>query len=407
MMTLSRRNLIALGAGSALVPCAPGLRVAMGATPGTKNNVLVFLYLRGGMDGLQMVAPADDGNYHDNRPTIGVRSDGLTAGYNVGALDGTQFFIHPLAGRLKTLFDQKSLAIIHAVGVPTDSRSHFEAQALVDKGMASHEQEMGNGWLARHITIRPGPLGDFAATTDVSTGSSALVGVPGLIPTTGLEYLPNTLLPERAALITALNSGTAPSAVSARNTVKLLDTVREKSKNLPPDPGGNGSYSFNALSQNMKSLAHVLKFDLGVEAAIVDNTGVWDTHENIPQYFSNAARELSTALYAFTQDVGPEVMSRVTIVAMTEFGRRVEENSNGGTDHGSASTMMVLGAGVNGGKIYGQWPGLASKNLNGGDLAVTTDYRQVLAEVLVKRMGQSAIDQIFPTIKYAPLGLAR
>jgi uncharacterized protein (DUF1501 family) len=305
------------------------------------------------------------------------------------------------------MYDTKSPASVHATGVPTTSRSHFESQALVDLGMASNESPPGGGWLTRHLKSRPGALGDFAATTDSATGSSALIGAPGLIPTDSLETLPISIDKQRAALIAAVNEGsTAASAVAARHTIKLLDIVREKTAKVPLAPPGNGNYTYGALSQKLKPLARVLKFDLGVEVAVVDYPAVWDTHENILQYFTNATRELSDSLFAFADDLGA-MMNRVTIVAMTEFGRRVEENSNGGTDHGEASCMLALGAGINGGKIYGQWPGLADTKASGGDLKVTTDYRQVLSELLVKRMSQTSIGQVFPTITYTPLGIAR
>jgi len=405
-MTLTRRNIMALAAGAGLVPFAPGVQIAKAATPSAGNNILVFIYLRGGMDGLAMVAPAEDGIYRDNRRNSAVRSSGVNAGLPVGALDGTPFFLHPAARQLKLMYDNKSLAIVHAAGVPTTSRSHFESQALVDLGMASNEPTPGAGWLTRHLQTRPGALGDFSATTDSATGSSALVGAVGLIPTESLEYLPNSIDAQRGALIAAVNEGNSASAQAARRTVKLLDVIRDKTAKAPPAPTGNGSYTFGPLSQSLKPLARVLKLDLGVEVAVVDYPAVWDTHENILQFFTNATREFSDSLFAFTDDLG-DLMSRVTIVAMTEFGRRVEENSNGGTDHGEASCMFALGAGVNGGKIYGQWPGLADTKLSGGDLKVTTDYRQVLSELLVKRMGQTSLDQVFPTIKYTPLGLAR
>lgn len=228
----------------------------------------------------------------------------------------------------------------------------------------------------------------------------------GVIPTGSLESLPLTVFPQRAQLIAALNGGNAASAQSARLTLDLITTIRQRSAALPPRSTANGNYTFGPLSEALKSLARVVQLDLGVEVAVVDYRGVWDTHQNIPQLFTNAVSELSNSLFAFTDDLG-DIMKRVTVVVMTEFGRRVEENSNAGTDHGEASCVLALGAGINGGKIYGQWPGLAHTQLSGGDLHVTTDYRQVLSELLVKRMGQTSIGQVFPTIKYTPLGIAQ
>jgi uncharacterized protein (DUF1501 family) len=403
-MTLTRRNMMAMAAGTGLVPLSSTLRVGLAAEPGAQNNIFVFLFLRGGMDGLQLVAPADDAGYRDNRGGIGVRSSGAGSGYHLGALDGVDFFMHPRARQLKQMFDDKTLAIVHAAGVPTESRSHFESQALVDCGSAAREPQQPSGWLGRHLRTRPGPLGDFAATADVTNARSALMGMGGVLPITSLEYLPNTVLADRASMIAAVNGGDSPVARSARQTLRVLETVRERTKGVPRVD--NPNYTALPLSRTLKDLARVIKFGLGLETAVVDY-GAWDTHENIPLFFNTAAGELSNALFAFTDDLGPELMKRVTIVAATEFGRRVRENQNGGTDHGAASVMLALGAGVNGGRVYGQWPGLKDNQLDGGDLLVTTDYRQVLAEVLMKRMGQPAVENVFPTLAYKPLGLAR
>ena len=378
----------------------------MGAPLGAQNNILVHVFLRDGMDGLQLVAPAEDSSYRDNRRYIAVRSEGVGAGISIGTLDRVPFFLHPAARQLKTMFDNKALAIVHAAGVPTRSRSHFQSQSFADMGIADGEPEPTTGWLTRHLMTRPGDLGLFAATADITTGTTPLGGQTGVVPTGSLESLPYTVDPVRGRLIAALNQGNGASAQSARQTLDLVETIRTRTAALPPQFSDNANYTVSPFSEQLRSLARVIKLGLGVEIAAVDYRGVWDTHENIPVYFSNAVLDLSDSLFAFTDDLGP-LMSRVTIVIMTEFGRRVEQNASNGTDHGEASVMLALGAGINGGKIYGQWPGLADSQLSGGDLHITTDYRQVLSEVLVKRMGQTAIDQVFPHVTYAPLGIAQ
>lgn len=405
-MTLSRRGLLKISAAGALLPLAPGVRVAGAAPLGANNNIFVHIFLRDGMDGLQLVAPSEDGSFRDNRRRIAIRSEGLGAGFPIGSLDRVPFFLHPAAGQLKEMFNAGSLAIVHAAGMPSKSRSHFQSQTMMDMGTADNEQEPANGWLTRHLRAKTGDLGLFAATADITTGTSPLGGMAGIVPTGSLESLPYTVYPERGRLIAALNQGNAASAVAARHALDLVETVRARQDALPPRDWGLGNYTVSPFSESLRSLARVIKLGLGVETAAVDYRGVWDTHENIPLYFTQAVQDLSDSLFAFTDDLGP-LMSRVTVVIMTEFGRRVEENASGGTDHGEASVMLALGAGVNGGKIYGQWPGLADAQLSGGDLHVTTDYRQVLAEALAKRAGQPAVEAVFPTITYAPLGIFR
>ncbi len=400
-MNLTRRNLLAL-TGGGLVPFAPGLNMAFSASASPQTNVLVVIFLRFGMDGLQLVAPADDAGYRDRRRNIGLRiNSGAQSARPLGTLGGTQFFLHPQAGQLKQMFDNKSLAVVHAAGVPTGLRSHFEVQEMADKGGADNDHALNSGWLARHLAVS-GATGDFAATADSTTSTSSLNGAAGILPTGILQTLGLWVTTERAALISTLNAGDSESERSARKTLAAIALMRDKAPTSSSTP--NPNYTYGALSQKLQPLAGVIKSNLGVQLATVDFGG-WDHHENLPGLFGQQARELSDALFAFTDDLGPEFMNRVTVVTMTEFGRRVQENASVGTDHGAASVMLALGAGVNGGKIYGEWPGLRDSDLDGGDLRVTTDYRQVLAELLVKRQGQAAIQNVFPTLPYRPLGL--
>ncbi|MGE3334355.1 MAG: DUF1501 domain-containing protein [Rhodospirillaceae bacterium] len=402
-MDISRRHFLGSAAG-AMVPLAGGVRVAFGqiAAP----NILIVIFLRFGMDGLQLLAPADDPGYQDKRGNIGVKPSGFNPGRPLGILDGTQFFLHPQADQLRFMYADKSLAFVHAVGAPTRLRSHFEVQELVDQGSADNEPTTSSGWLTRHLATRnslntAGSSTRFIATSDSMLATSALRGAPGVIPANDLESFPISISPERAALLAALSAGNSGVARSTRETLDVVDAIRARGRALPQETQLN--YTYGLLSQKLQPLARVLKLDLGIEAATVDFGG-WDHHDNLPMWFGIQVRELGDALFAFANDLGP-LMQRVTIVAVTEFGRRVEENANMGTDHGAASVMMAMGAGVKGGRIYGQWPGLKEGDLDAGDLAVTTDYRQVLAEVLAKRQGQTDIARIFPHISYKPLGL--
>jgi uncharacterized protein (DUF1501 family) len=394
-MALTRRSLLTAATAGALAPVLPGVRLAFGATPG--NNVLVVIFLRFGMDGLQLLAPAEDASYRAKRASVGLRP----AGTALGAMGDTPFYLHPQAGQLRLMYNAKTLAFVHAAGTPTDLRSHFEVQAMVDKGIAGTEVDPSSGWLTRHLLAR-GLHSDFAATADTMTDSSSLSGTSGVLPTSSLTSLPYSISQDQAALIGVLNAGDNAVAQSARETLKTIAVVREKTAGLKQTTSPN--YSYGALSQKLQPLATAIKLDLGIQAAILDFEG-WDHHENIAYNFSNQITEFSNALFAFTDDLG-DAMSRVTVVTVTEFGRRVQENASAGTDHGAGSVMIALGAGINGGKIYGQWPGLADEQLDQGDLRVTTDLRQVLGELLVKRQGQTAIQSVFPNITYSPLGIA-
>ncbi len=400
-MTISRRTMLML-AGGALMPWTPGVNIALGADVGAPRNILVYIFLRFGMDGLHLLAPADDGAYRQMRPSIAINTVGLNAAPALAKLDGVQFFLHPDAGQLRQMFIDKELAFVHAVGAPTQLRSHFEVQEMVDKGIGDADIGVTNGWLARHLLTRVGPASEFLATADSVIGTSPLRGTSGIVPTTELESLPYYIDNERGDLMSALNKGNTPSAKSVQTTLKICQVVRERVSTLPRTP--NPNYTFGNLSNKLQPLARAIKMNMGIEVATVDYGG-WDHHEYINNNFSNSVEELSNALYAFTDDLGPTLMSRVTIAVQTEFGRRAYENATYGTDHGAASVMMVMGAGVAGGKIYGQWPGMKDNQLDGGDLAVTTDSRQVLSEILTTRMSQERITSVFPSVAYKPLGL--
>jgi uncharacterized protein (DUF1501 family) len=406
-MTVSRRNFMASAAAGGLVPLLPGLNVAFGAsdmgTPGgaAGNQVLVFLFLRFGMDGLSLIAPAEDGQYRDKRPTIALRTSGANPASYLDTHQGVPFFINPAARQLKTMYDAKSLAIVHAAGVPTDLRSHFEVQAMVGQGVALTEAARDTGWLARHLIAKGGERTDFAAVSDGVGLTTSLDGLGGTLSFNNLATLGSSLTGRFADAITAMHSGTSELELSVQKAVRTAAVVREKTRALEDTP--NSNYTYGALSNVLRPLAQVIKLDVGVELATADFLG-WDHHEYLINAFPQQAQELGNALFAFNDDLG-EHAARVTVVMMTEFGRRVRENANNGTDHGAGAVMLIQGAGVNGGRMYGDWPGLRDDQLDQGDLAVTTDYRRVLAEILVKRQGQTAIEQIFPTVPYAPLGV--
>ena len=390
-------------AGSCLTPLSAGVNAAFGAAAGAAEDILVVIFLRFGACGLTLIPPADDGIYHDLRPTIGVSAK---AALPIGSLDGTPFFMHPNFAELKALYDAKSLAVVHAAGIHTESRSHFVSQDMMERASADGERPVTGGWLGRHMNARhgaPAPLAAMSAGAEVNIALQGYLGAVA-VPTVLALF---TILggDNNQKIIEAMNTGSGPLIASGQSTLATLKTVQTRVATLPADDGNSAGYTTGALSTPLRSVAKLIKADVGLTVATVDFGG-WDQHVRLTQGINPLALELSQGLAAFWRDL-KDYQSRVPIVTMTEFGRRVEENANAGTDHGSASVMLALGGSVNGGRIYGKWPGLKPGDLHAGDLAVTTDYRQVLQEILVKRRGETTPKAVFPTLAYEPLGLVR
>jgi uncharacterized protein (DUF1501 family) len=406
-MTLARRTLLASGSsGALLTTLAPGLRAAFAAEgAGSTRDILIVVFLRFGADGLTLIPPADDGLYRDNRPTIGISSSGATAGHPLGTLGGVPFFAHPRMPEIKTLFDAKDLAVVHAAGLPTDSRSHFVSQELMERGIADGEKQLSGGWLGRHIVARKLALGGLGAISTQAEVDVALQGYNGAIAVPDITRFDVVGGELNIRIIEAMNVGSEPHVLSARTTIDTIRTIKAKLLSLPKASGNPAGYTSGQLSTSLRALADMIKADVGLEVATVD-LGGWDHHANLNQFFGGNAQELSRSLMAFWTDM-KDYRQRISLVAMTEFGRRVQENANAGLDHGAASVMLALGGNINGGRIYGQWPGLRPADLVSGDLRVTTDYRQVLLEILAKRRGEIALREVFPTVAYQPLGLVR
>lgn len=401
-MSLSRRDILrTASSGAALASFGPGFKVAFGQQSPTKD-ILVVMYLRGAADGLQMVAPAGDANYISNRPTIRVQTTGANAGLQTGTLDGVDFYMHPATAELKALYDQKKLAIVHAVGLRTDDRSHFECQERMELGANHDEDTPADGWLARHLKALSTPHTALGAVSLATNNPESLLGFSGSVAiasTAGFNVSGGTA---NANVIRALNTGSTAYETTSVQTLNAISTVQTGLASLPPDTTNYG-YPGGALSNTFRSLASLIRLNVGLEVAHID-VGGWDHHNNLNNEFNTRASDLARSMGAFWREIAP-FQDRVTIITMTEFGRRFRENASAGTDHGSGSFMFVMGSNVNGGKIYGNWPGLAPNQLFNGDLDTTTDYRRVVAEVLAKRQGAKTLDKVFPTIKYEPMGI--
>lgn len=404
---ISRRNLLAgTSAGLGLAALAPGLNVAFAADVAPAKDILIVLFQRGACDWLQMLSPAGDSNYIAARPNIRVQTSGTNAGLGLGSMNGTDFYLSASAPELKTLYDAGDLAFVHAVGMHTVDRSHFLCQDMMEKGLADAEAKQNAGWLARHIastktgTVTP----ELATISTASTNPASLLGEPGAISITDAQYFNFSGGTYTSDIIRRMNTGSSAYQKVAIAALDAVDAVQNGLKTIT-DTSSTAGYTGGALSQPLRSLAKLIKMNVGVSVAAVD-FGSWDMHNNLVGEFNQRTTEFSRALAAFWKDM-TGYHDRITLVTMTEFGRRLQENASQGTDHGSASGMMILGGNVAGGKLYGTWPGLAASQLTTGDLTVTTDYRQVLAEILIKRHGETNLSAVFPSIKYSPVGFMK
>lgn len=384
--------------------------------PGEANSddrVLVSLFLRGGADGLNIVPPFSDDGYLRSRPTIGLAVPGKSAN---AALDLDGFFgLHPALAPLLPLYKDGLLALVHAAGSGDQSRSHFAAMAAMERGLADDKPGAPTGWLGRYLAIPPPGGGSPSPLRAVAFSSTLPDALRGWAGASALDSLADFRLdlprPAQAALAALYNTSNKNDAVTqaGRETLRVLNTLRRLDA-AHYRPARGARYPASALGEGLKQTACLIKGRVGLEIACLDRGG-WDTHVGqggATGWLALQLADVAQSLAAFAVDLGGEALSgRVTIVVQTEFGRRVGENSGLGTDHGRASVMLLAGAGVRGGRVFARWPGVAYADLEPpGDLRVTTDYRDVLAEVVSHRLsaGRSAED-VFPGFTPRPVGI--
>ncbi|MDE2125649.1 MAG: DUF1501 domain-containing protein [Armatimonadetes bacterium] len=431
---LSRRQVISGAALAAAAGAAQGFgspasalaEVTLNSDPAAgSKNALIVIFLRGGADGLNVIPPHGDDDYYRLRPSIAIRrpSDKSVAP-TARALDLDGYFgLHPALAPLLPFYHGGSLLPIHAVGSGDQTRSHFEAMATVERGLY-RDAGPASGWLARFLLADPevneSPLRAVAVSDTMpdslrgASGATALEDLSAyrlrnLAPTgaSGIRHHSDDLGMERALAKLYATGTTVEGATgvmlraSGRETIAALDAVRR----LDPEtyrPRAGVEYPQNDVGNALRQVACLVKGRVGLEVACLNMEG-WDTHVaqgSDTGWQAGRLSHLALACAAFAQDLGSR-MSGVTLVTMTEFGRRAYENSGLGTDHGRASFMFLLSGAVKGGRVVADWPGLAAHQLEGpGDLHVTTDYRDVLAEILVSRQHCTDISQVFPA--FAP-----
>ena len=368
-------------------------RTLHAAGPSATRKTLVVLFQRGGADGLNMVVPFSERAYYDYRPSLAIPAPGQENG--AVDLDG-KFGLHPALGALAPLFKSKQFGIINAVGTPdTGNRSHFQAQDFMESA-APGDRTVSSGWLNRYLVEVPDPDHKPLRATAIGAslpkalrGQASVMtfGSVGQVDAMGGDMYQSMYSADTNALI----SGTAR---------ELFDAVKQiKSAKLEQYTPANGAAYGNAQpGPSLQQIAQLIKADVGLQVAFVDVNG-WDTHQNQSERMPPLLRALAQAITAFHTDLGKK-MEDVVVLTMSEFGRTARENGNAGTDHGHANLMFVSGGAVKGGTVYGKWPGLDRERLNEDrDLVLTTDFRDVLAELLVGHLGCTNPNAIFPKFR--------
>ncbi|HXX71044.1 MAG TPA: DUF1501 domain-containing protein [Candidatus Acidoferrum sp.] len=414
-MKISRRYFLKNGGiamlGMASLPSFLARAVAATAAPTKKK--MVVLFQRGAMDGLNVVVPFAEPEYYRLRPTIAIpppRREGVGTAID---LDGF-FGLHPSLEPLEQLFRSGQLAIVQAVGSPDPTRSHFDAQDFMESGTPG-TKSTEDGWLNRALqsipeeqasAFRAVAFGPYLPRT--LAGSAPAVAIPDLKQFK--MYGPQQTVQDGFEAMYAQTLDQALRGVG-RETFEAIDQL----KKIHPEsyqPENGADYPTSRFGKSLMEIAELFKADIGLEVAFLDSGG-WDHHVNeggTQGQLSNLLRDLGQGIAAFHRDMGDR-MGDVVFVSMSEFGRTARENGNRGTDHGHANCMFVMGGEVKGGAVYTRWPGMAENQLyQGRDLAVTTDYRSVLAEILAGHLTRGDLDAVFPGFANDPhqfLGLIR
>jgi uncharacterized protein (DUF1501 family) len=398
-MSITRRIFLRNGAlavvGTTALPSFL-TRAAFGAADlGVRTKRLVVIFQRGAADGLNIVVPHGEPNYYAMRPTINIPKK------SVLDLDGF-FGLHPAMSPFQPLWKQKHLAIVHAAGSPDPTRSHFDAQDFMESGTPGIKVT-DDGWLNRALhDLAP----DKSAFRAIALGPSLPRILSGKEPAVAVNNLNDFSVGGKNPNATPMSNtfeamydhsvdtvlhGTGQETFDAVKTLKAADPAHYA-------PAANANYPKGRFADSLKQLAQLIKANLGVQVAFAD-IGGWDHHVNegsTQGQIANVLGDFSQSIAAFWTDLG-DLGEDTVVVTMSEFGRTARENGNRGTDHGHANVMFVLGGPVRGGKVYGRWPGLDQSQLyDGRDLAVTTDFRMVLSEVVSRYLGNKDLTTVFP-----------
>lgn len=409
---MDRREFL-MGCSSAIAAMTGGQLTQLAlAAPGTATDddqILVVVFLRGAWDALN-VMPVMDGPdralYEAARPNIRIPTRGEGAALRLT----DQFGLHPALEPLMDLYQGKHLAIVPATGMPSDTRSHFDAMDYMELGTPDNRQTK-TGWITRHL--QTAPKASSAANLlsgAIAIGSGLPTSMLGGMDATAMDSPDDFKISDDAgyrkrfeSALARLYDGETWLHRSGQRTLASVQAIARAGFKEYQSARGAEYPKDSSFGGSLRTLARIIKQGLGLRVASVDFGG-WDTHQyqsdGSKGYFTDLLSELSRSLRAFHDDLenAPEHFAkRTTVVVMSEFGRRLAQNASGGTDHGHGSLMFVLGGSINGGRLYGTWPGLGADQLyDRSDLAVTTDYRTVIAEILSRRLGNQKIDAVFP-----------
>lgn len=428
MNSITRRDFLKTCSASGMaLGAATSTRLAFAAPDANDYDTLIVLFLRGGIDGLSLFSPganhADRGHYEAARNTTRIPLTGADAGLPVS---NDQWRFHPRASHLRDLYNAGRLAVVLGTGMPAPvTRSHFDAQANMELGLAG--QGTGIGWLTRALTSADLPASVIipAISAGSLTATSLLGSTEAITMGSGTDFRLNTAAWGWSTVdnyddppagfrgfvetLPDFWAGNGSLIRAGQQTLDALDAIR------PIDfedyaPANGADYGSGSFAAQMRMIAQLIKQNVGLRIAAID-LGNWDTHNGQNYFFGEQAAQLSRVLGAFHTDMAGtgvnDFSQRTTVVAMSEFGRRVNENADGGTDHGYGNVMLALGGSVNGGTTHGAFPGLSGDQLfEGADVDVTTDYRRVLSEALIRRLGNPNVYYAFPGYTgYTPLGV--
>jgi uncharacterized protein (DUF1501 family) len=354
---------------------------------------LVVVFLRGGADGLHLVPPVHDDAYRRSRPLSGV------APAEAHMLDD-RFGLHPDLGPLAAAYGEGGLLVVHGTGSEDESRSHFEAQDLMENG-----GDAAGGWLGRFLRYKAAPAdGPLAALALGARMPEMLRGAPAVVVAESLAELQPlpAMLGLSEALLPLYDAEPGDLAQAGHDTHEALLRIRELDLDAYA-PANGAVYPEDRFGASLRQTAQVLKAGLAVEAVCIDVDG-WDAHAALTTFMANPMRRLAGGLAAFHADLAAR-MASVTVVVMSEFGRRIYENASAGTDHGRGGVMLLMGGGVRGGRVLCGWDDLDSERVGPGDVPVTTNYRNVLAPILARHGGSATMERVFPRFAVEPVEL--
>src|ERR1041384_7077676 len=404
-MAVTRRFFIkSSGVALATFAAAPSFlkRAVMAQTIGAAGKdkpIIIAIFQRGAMDGISAVIPFGDKNYCSVRPNIAI-PEPKTGNADVA--------LHPQLAPFKAIYDEGHLAVVHAVGSPDNTRSHFDAQDYMESATPGNKGT-GDGWLNRYMQARKDPKASpFRAVSFTANLPRTLLGPAPAIAMTNINDFGVRAGQGNGQVAKGFEELYSQSMGDALHGTgkEAFEAVRMLKKANPQQyQASNGAnYPRSPFGNSLLQIAQLIKADVGIEVAFTD-VGGWDTHANQGSsrgQLANRLQDLSQAIGALYRDLGDR-MRNIVILTMTEFGRTIRQNGSGGTDHGHASCLFVAGGPVKGGKVYGKWPGLSTDQLyESRDLALTTDFRDVFSEIAARHMGAINLSAVFPGYNASP-----